>query len=337
MINLKITHYSFEDNEAALQLEEQCVQGEKLILKFSRPSFHARSEVYDKYKILCGRVNDKLIGIIAGAEKSVFLHGEMIRAVYIYDLRVHPDYRKYGTAKKLTNALIEDIGRKADCIYTLMAGENKRALALARLMIRVKTIIPLTYAIIPVYKRLKETETIYTASASEIHKTYLTINNSLQFVPEFAEKRLLGYIRSISFGKEKNYGCSIWTNENLLEERIVGVPYKFHIIRAFTNALRPFINLPNIPKQNEVIKSWFLFDFCAINKKSVQGILTAVNNIAFDHNKHFLYILLRSDDVMLTFIRNAGFRTFTVPYFFLAKGTTLPSATEKIYIDVRDL
>ena len=78
------------------------------------------------------------------------LHGETIVAAYIYDLRVHPEHRKYGVAKRLVDALFEDIGQDADCIYTLIAGENERALALTRYSFRVNVVVPLTYVIIPV-------------------------------------------------------------------------------------------------------------------------------------------------------------------------------------------
>ena len=60
---MKITPYTLEDNEAALDLEEQCVQGESIVLTYRRPTFHARSQVYDKYRILCAKIDNRLVGI----------------------------------------------------------------------------------------------------------------------------------------------------------------------------------------------------------------------------------------------------------------------------------
>jgi len=185
---MKITPYTIKDNDAALDLEERCVQGESIVLKYLRPTFHARSQVYDIYRILCAKIEDKLVGITAWTEKSVRLHGELITAVYTYDLRVHPDYRAKGVAIRLVRAMFDNIGQDADCIYTLIAGENKRALGLAQQIFGMRFAIPFTYAIVPVYKNLNQADNYFHASAEEVHKQYFRTNNQTDFIPEFNEK-----------------------------------------------------------------------------------------------------------------------------------------------------
>jgi hypothetical protein len=100
---------------------------------------------------------------------------------------------------------------------------------------------------------------------------------------------------------------------------------------------RPFLRLPGIPKRDEIIRSWFLFDFYATDKKGVHNLLSIANNIGFDRGRTFLYLLLGSDDLILRLIRTAGFKFFEVPYFFLARGRVFPAETDRIYIDIRDL
>jgi hypothetical protein len=68
--NLTIIPYTNRDDEAALSLEEKCVQGKSIVLKFRRPTFEARSKVYDNYKILCAKSNEELIGIGAYTKKQ---------------------------------------------------------------------------------------------------------------------------------------------------------------------------------------------------------------------------------------------------------------------------
>lgn len=334
--DIRIVPYTAADNESALSLEAQCVQGESLILKFRRPTFHARSEVYDKYRILYAKVKNKVVGIIAGAEKFVRLHGEMIRTIYIYDLRVHPDYRKQGTARRLNNALMEDLG-EADCVYSLIAGGNKSALIVAQRVFDAQVVRPLTYAIIPVFKNLNGEAPYRLSSVSEIHETYLKLHSETQFVPALQEKRLLGYISSITLLNVESCGFSLWTNENLLAEQVVDIPFHFRLMRALIAPLKPFVKMPHIPIPDEIIQSWFLFDFCAADKKTTHDLLTIANNIAFADNKTFLYILLESNDITLRFIKHSGFRVYTIPYFFLAKGRIVPAETDRIYIDIRDL
>ena len=65
MGKIDISPYILSDNEDLLKLEQLCPQGEKLSLKFVRPTFHARSEVYEDYKILTAKMEGKIIGVTA--------------------------------------------------------------------------------------------------------------------------------------------------------------------------------------------------------------------------------------------------------------------------------
>ncbi len=336
MSDVRILPYTVEDNEAALSLEGQCIQGKSLSLKFWRPTFHARSDVYDNCRILCAKVGQKLVGIIAGTLKVVRLQEEKIRAAYIYDLRVHPAYRKYGLAKRLAGAVLEEVGQSVDCVYTLIAGQNERAIGLARRGFGAKVVLPLEYAVLPVYKTLKDEEPHRFTNASRVHQTYLERNPSMQFVPEFYEEKLLGHVASLSLGNPEEGSCSIWTNENLLAEQIVTIPDHYRILRAVTAPLRPLVKLPSIPKSGEIIQSWFLFDFCAEDDRNARNLIATVNNLALSRGKKFLYILLQSRDPMLALIRQPARRIFIVPYLFLAKGDKIPRETDKIYLDIRD-
>ena len=334
---MKITPYTLEDNEAALDLEEQCVQGESIVLKYRRPTFHVRSQVYDKYKIICAKIDNKLVGITAWAEKLVRLHGEFIRAAYNYDLRVHPDYRKKGVAINLTKAMFSNIGQEVDCIYTLIAGENIRALGLAQQIFGMKLAIPLSYVIIPVYKKFKQADNYFLASAKEVQTQYFNTNDQTDFIPEFNEKKMIGYVASTILAKEKVGGCSLWTNENLLAEQVVSIPRSYRIQRFFSEPLRLFVKLPYIPKPADIIPSWFIYNLYAGGEKDFRSLLVSINNIAFEKGRKYLYALLQNNDEILAFFKGAGHRIFTFPYYFLARGRITPAQTDKIYIDVRDL
>jgi GNAT superfamily N-acetyltransferase len=334
---MKIIPCTLEDNEAALDLEEQCVQGESIVLKYRRPTFHARSQVYDKYRILCAKEDNKLVGITAWADKLVGLHGEWIRTSYNYDLRVLPDYRKKGVAISLTKAMFSSIGEEVDCIYTLIAGENIRALGLAQQIFGIELTIPLTYVIIPVYRKFKQTDNYFRAGAKEVQTQYLNYNDRTDFIPEFNEKKMIGYVASIVLAKEKVGGCSFWTNENLLAEQVVSIPPFYRIQRFFSKPLRLLVKLPYIPKPADIIPSWFLYNLYAGGEKDFRSLLISINNFAFEKGRKYLYALLQNNDPILTFFKGAKQRIFTFPYYFLAKGRKTPAQTDKIYIDVRDL
>jgi GNAT superfamily N-acetyltransferase len=336
MTEIKFLNYSEKDNNDALLLEDQCPQGRNLVLKFRRPTFHARSQVYDNYKILCAKSGSKLVGIIGGTIKNVRLHGEEIQAAYVYDLRVHPEFQRKGIGKRLTNALLEELGQ-VDCIYTLIAGGNDKALHLAIRNFEMKVVVPFTCLIIPVYKRTEAKETHQAKTASELHDLFLNQNPDLEFLPDFENERLKGFISSIALNNSGEAGCSIWTNENLLAEQVVRITSYLKLMKLFTALLRPFINLPIIPQPGEILRSWFLFDFFGTDKVSIRNLLDVVNNLALANNKTFLYILLQSNSSILQLVRKTGLKMFSFPYAFLANGTKFPFEMDNIYIDVRDL
>jgi GNAT superfamily N-acetyltransferase len=337
MMDIEISPYSPEDDAAALALEEMCVQGTALQLKFLRPNFRARSELYENYRIYCARRDGELIGIIAGALKKVKLHGEDVLALYVYDLRVHPLHRKMGVGKRLTNALLDDLGRDADCIYTLINGENEKALNLACRNFDPKVIIPLTYALIPIYKKRTEKTPWKFEEARNVHKLFLKKKMGMEFLPSFKEERQAGYVESLALEGGAGAGCSIWTNKDLLAEQVIRIPSGMKILRILFRLLKPFVKLPHIPAPNEIIRSWFLFDLQADNSQSLKSLLAAVNNYAFARGRTYLYVLLRNNDPILRQLRESGLKFFTFPYRFLAKGRTFPQESDHIYIDIRDL
>lgn len=337
MSEIMISSYSREDDPAALVLEEKCVQGTSLQLKFRRPNFRARSELYENHRICCARREGELLGIIAGALKEVKLHGGDVRALYIYDLRVHPEHRKMGIGKRLTNFLIDDLGRNADCIYTLINGENEKALNLACQNFDPKVIIPLTYALVPIYKKRKEKSPWKFSDTVEIHGAYLRQKPGLEFLPAFNREKLAGYVTSLTLENQGRAGCSVWTNENILAEQVARIPSSLRILGIPSRFLNRWIKWPHIPAPNEIIQSWFLFDLFAEDPQSLAGLLAAVNNHALANGRTYLYILLRNNDPLLTMLRDSGLKHFSFPYLFLAKGRSFPRETDRIYIDIRDL
>jgi len=336
MNSIKILPFVQKDDAAALALENLCVQGKSLRLKFQRPFFTARSELYDNYKIYCAKAGEKLIGTIAGAVKSVRLHGRIVEALYVYDLRIHPDYRRQGIARQLSTVLIEDLGKRVDCFYTLIHGQNNRAFSLACNYFAPKVAIPLTYAVLPVYKLYRNSENGQGSSFLEVNSHYTHLNKEKEFVSNPHREKMKGHVSSLLIDKGKA-GCSIWTNENILAEQVVKIPFSLEVLRVLFRPLRPFLSLPRIPRPDEILRSWFLFDLFAADSQNLRTLLRAVNNSAFSYGKDFLYLLLQDSDPLLTWIKRTKLKAFTFPYYLLAKGKEVPGPEDPIAIDVRDL
>lgn len=335
MSNIDISPYLLIDNEDVLELEQLCPQGENLSLKFVRPTFHARSEVYEDYKILTAKMEGKIIGVTAAAKKNIFMHDQILNAIYGYDLRVHPSYRKFGTAKILTKTIIEMFGNDVDCLYSFVSGENERALNFVKRNFGARVSIPLTYLIIPVFRKLKSQNFYESADSIEIKNNYILQNPDVVFISQCEEKYLRGHVNSIKMGSKA--GCSIWTNENLISEQVENIPLSYEIMRSAFKIVRPFLNMPVIPGKSEIIKSWFLYDLYAKDIKELKNILAIVNNLAFSKGRNFLYILLQNNDPLISLIKKLRMILFSQPYWFIAKGNSFPKHSDRIYLDVRDL
>lgn len=336
-MNISIEPYTTADNDAALRLEGQCIQGSSLALRFHRPTFHARSEVYDSYQIWCAKDGNRVVGTLAAAIKSLRLHHDWITAAYLYDLRVHPNYRSQRIGSRLYETFLNEKAQDVQCEYILIGGGNQRALTVAYHKFQPQIVIPLTYLIIPVYRQFAVRGNYSSASASCIHEQYLSQNPKLEFVPHFQAGNYLGWVDSILSVDSASCGCSVWTNENLLAEEVVRLPIPMQALRIAAKILNPLIKLPVLPAAHQNILSWFLFDFFSENDHEHAELLREVNNRALRAGKQFLYILLQNTNPLLSRLRKSGSKIFTIPYLLLAKGENIPDKNDMIYLDVRDL
>jgi GNAT superfamily N-acetyltransferase len=94
------------DNAALLALDRQCVVAAVTPVAFDRsPDFFARSRPYAHWRTYVAEGDSGLIGVGAMALKRVLVEGRSVEAVYFYDLRVAPSFRRLGVAKAVGDAI----------------------------------------------------------------------------------------------------------------------------------------------------------------------------------------------------------------------------------------
>ena len=335
MDRIEIVPYTAGDSPDAIALEATLDQGEAIALRFRRPTFHARSSVYENSVILCARSGGRLVGTAAGALKHVVLNGEVRRAVYGYDLRVDPAFRRGGTAQRLGNAVIEFLGG-GDCRYSLVAGQNRLAVCFTQRAFGAACTIPLVYVIMPVTRNRRRRPACTDPGPEAIHREFLQHAGTLDMLPPFRAELLAGHVASVRL-EAGSAGCSIWTNEALLAEEVVRLPRHLQLLGLVA---RPFANahlLPRIPRKGEMVRSWFLYDLFARGVRDMREVLAEVNARALESGKDFVYVLMQEGDPAIRAIREAGYRYLTLPYVFVAGGTNVPAPGSRIYLDVRDV
>lgn len=338
--NLSIREYRPSDNAAALALEAQCTQGESVKLSFHRRTFHLRSELYEQAKIYAAFANDQMIGTFAGAIKPIQLNGKTVRAGYIYDGRVLPQFRRQGVAKTLAGYLIEQLIPQTEVIYALVAGQNHQVRRVVDEIYRPQVIIPLRYVLLPVYRQAQPSDKPSAVEFSHAQAAFMQHFSNLDFYCAPPRSRLRGYLGSYELRSSDGIaGCSVWTNRDILAERVEHLPRQYAFLRKVFHPLRRFVALPHVPQVGEFIRSWFLFDFYANSPAAAESLLGAINNLALAAEMHYLYLLLQESNLFYSIARAFAPRWFSpmVPYFLLARGRALPKSDAEIYIDIRDL
>lgn len=335
-MHVTIQPYRETDSAEAVALENLCPQGGALSLRFRRHTFHARASMYERRVILCARNGDRIVGVAAGASKDVAIHGHTVRATYGFDLRVHPDFRRYGTARRLAEAVIEAL-EPASCVYALVAGMNERAFRFTRQSFGARTIIPLTYMVIPVFPRPDAAaRCCESAVPREVRLQHLAWSGITEFVP-FADPSMLPAHVGSFMTDGGHAGASVWCNDALLQEEVVSLPRGMRALHLASRVLAPLRLMPVIPGPGEIIRSWFLHDVFAHTPVALRTLLGGIMRRAHAAGRQFLYILVRSDDPLIRLAREARVRFLEVPYALLAKGDIVPDPRDRVYIDVRDL
>jgi len=336
-----IRDYVPSDDQAVLDLERRCPQGKELQISFHRQSFLDRSEMYDEFAVLVGLYEGKLVSVVAGAVKEVLINGKKIRAGYFYDLRVDPEFRNLNLkiAKTMCLRITERISAKADFVYCMIAARNLRALHLIKRYYEARIIIPFKFLVNPVYKLGRTRETVEVVDFVAAHERFLRHNPDRDFYCSPDPGSLPGYVRSYrtesSLGEA---GCSVWSNKNILGERIECVPKRYDRLRWALKAVSLFMKTPHIPEIGETLDSWHLFDFYASTPASARELFYQINNAAFRENKSYVYLPAQESENFFPELKKCCWRfSPVIDYFILANGKEVPQKNAKIYIDIRDL
>ncbi|MEE8281982.1 MAG: GNAT family N-acetyltransferase [candidate division NC10 bacterium] len=96
-----------EDNQALIDLDQQCVMGGEIQLVFDRsPDFFARSLAYEDFRMCVAEEGGTIIGVGGVTVKHLQVSGTRGRWAYFYDLRVSPTHRRRGLAGRIADFLV---------------------------------------------------------------------------------------------------------------------------------------------------------------------------------------------------------------------------------------
>jgi GNAT superfamily N-acetyltransferase len=339
---LVIADYTPADDEEALDLDRRCAQGGVFRLSFERTTFRRRAENFREWRILTARLDGVLVGTIGAALKDVTLLGEQTRAAFIFDLRVHPPFRRMGIAKRLSEEILGWAFLNARVAYTYVVADNRITRHLAAVL-GATLVADYEYLVYPTFRPESATSAVESATFEDVHEGFLGTASSLDFYanPE-CHRGGGGYVDSWFARRDGDVaGCSCWSNRGILGEVVERIPLSLRIagqlLRAWPISRHRW---PHVPRPGEELRSWYVFDFFASNAQLACEVMRRVESEAVRQGIDYCYIIHQPGAAWLSAVRADVPRLFapTIRYRLLARTAEGPLPEfDRIYVDIRDL
>ncbi|HDP70540.1 MAG TPA: GNAT family N-acetyltransferase [Actinobacteria bacterium] len=350
MINLR--EAGCADNQALSDLEMACPQGKDVKLLLEREDFFARSKMYERAHTFVAEEEGKVVGVISCAFKDVNLNGATLKANYIYDLRVHPDFRRRGIATKLVDA-VEILAREnsVDFGYGFIVDDNTAPR---------KLLVKKGFSV----KRRFELPTIQISRKRKVQKVEVKLAQSRENIARVSEV-LSEYYRNYSFfisesedkyfdrvSKMNSEGVfyaegdggfatvSILDYSKIFNICVLDLPITLKLMGFLSYIIRPFLSFPNVPKKGGTIKQWYLFDVGFSEKEGeflFQELLDYVNNLAVDKGIDCLVCAIDTGNPAHKILSKRALVKLQGEIIMKPYTKSVPNKITKVYLDVRDL
>jgi GNAT superfamily N-acetyltransferase len=340
---LEIDLYTPEDNDEALALDRTAVQGDAFRLSFHRSTFHRRAENFTDHILYTGRIDGRLVALLAVGYKDVVLQGSPMRAGFAFDLRVHPDFRRRGIGRRIVHDAIDHGRSIADFGYLWLIDDNRAAQALAGLF-DAEDVGAYRYLVYPTYRYLEPRRIPSETSLDEVHEQMLEVEGPFDL---YSDPRRRGNLEPhvsswiVRDGRDVA-GCSVWDNRDILGEVVEALPLRLRMARAlFESPLLRGTELPHIPQTGEQVRSWYLFDAFATRPDLAVDLIRHLAHLAREHDIDFCHLPHIESQTWVSAVRAEVPRIFApvLRYRMLAswdRREPFPRL-ERIYVDIRDL
>ena len=265
----RIREATKDDNDALLHLEAQSPQGSGISLVIDREDYFYRSRINDDTKVMIGEEDDRLVGVMAYAVKTLYIDGEASRAAYFYDLRGEATYRRSMKRGLLrlwheTLSMIEEDG--AAFIYGNVKADNYESLNICS---RVGAQIAGSFDIhtLPALRgRVKPLDPHLDRLDDEIERISDAVGmrtlRPVDFGAAYRRGHELGYLHGIYRIEERGSSAQVsaWDLSKIYRGRVLHMPVSLRALGVVLNPLATWLPLPSIPKIDQQITYLQLFD-----------------------------------------------------------------------------
>lgn len=341
------------DNEALIELERSCPQGTFLAISSERKDYFFRSHLYGNHHTIIVLSDDQVIAVLAATMKRLLVNSREAKGVFLYDLRVHPNYRKSLGGVIMVKAWnkLEKWAEEqdADFIYGYVKSDNlimrgffgRKKYSIAGKMIVVSR---------PVFKHAKTTHNFNGVKipTPDTMFDFLSEHGSKQLFPykfrdnyisdEMEESGLFSCFRIEHNGSSASAG--LLRVSEVLATRVSRIPWYYRVAGAVTRALSGVVPLPSIPEAGGVIRYYHTFNHTAIGPEGMKlwkELMRHLNNLALEGNCQLLTSAFDENDRFLPIYRKGSINTIRYVIGYKALKEWLPENFTRFYPDIRDM
>jgi hypothetical protein len=263
---LRVRRATHGDNAALVALTLACpMRGEIGLVSDRAPDFFALNRLEgDRWEVLVAEdAADRVVGCVAIARRTAWLHGRPVPALYVSDLKVHPDWRGGPTADLLEQAARDACerigGQVAPTLVTVLAGNRamERRTPGPRGLPRFDRFATFEASSIPLAWRraLPEDETPFTVRAArredldEMASLWSTVARSRQWTPAHDADSLSRFLDAapglevgdlrLAIGRDGRIAAwaAVWDQASFKRLRVTSWSPRLRVARAFANAV----------------------------------------------------------------------------------------------------
>ncbi len=353
---IKIREATAEDNQALIELQANCPQGTKLILKVdSSPDFFAHSKPFKDWSILVAVDNCRIVGSAAYAVNDVLIEGKPVKAAYEYGFMVHPKERRKGIAANLQEHIERSAKERSIDLLTLaIIEDNLPSMNLFTKMGFEKVKECATYSLM-VQKELKlaQEANVRRAEKRDLARVVDLINEMYDdydfFHPlrtsdlvDFAH-RTPGFSLDSIFVFEDNEGIKaclgywdcVKVRKYIVQRFSLGMKVQSFLLKI----MGLFADMPRIPRAGEPFLSYNLTTLAFKDPASITELVKYVNNIAYENKIHLLQVPVDEESPAAeVFSKFRLARVGTQIFVKSVSGKKLPHLGEnRLYVDATEI
>lgn len=353
MAKLILREATFNDSEKLKILEEECPQGTTLKILSERDDYFFRSKLYGNHYTLVAIDGEKIIGVLAAVKKSVFIEGKEALGVFLYDLRIHPAYRRTPGGRIMLRAwkMVEKWSDKigADFSYGYVKSDN----LIMRGFFKRKSYTGSGYLIVkgrPVYRRKTvkyKPEKINCSDKSlftNFNKEYGSKNllptamGKSNLTPEMKKTGLYDCY-TITDGNSSASAC-IFRISEAIRTKVIKIPIYYSVAGIVSRSLNKIIPLPVIPEQGGVLKYYHCFNHTAQGQNGMElwrNLMNYFNNLVLENGNTVLTSSFDKEDYFLKEFSKGSISSIKYIIGYKKLNPKMPDNLSPFYPDPRDM